>query len=192
MTKLDQIIKDHLSLRTPLMTDEGYPFLYQIYSNHRSVNHSAKSKDIRYRWAKDRWSKNGIHNQVAEGFQRLLKTAFSSYTYIRPENSTRYLNEFSFLKNAQVFGLDVLVGGDGGRGNFFSHEFRKQKAVGIRGKRFRFEQFDEHSTHRNSMKKRKSPEFYPIVFKGPKRKSFQFELLFLITDFIFSSLLWNR
>ncbi|EMO58440.1 ISXO2-like transposase domain protein [Leptospira santarosai str. CBC1416] len=180
MTRLDQIIKDHLPLQSPVCTDSAYPFLYQIYSNHRSVNHSAKSKDIRYRWAKDRWSKNGISNNVSEGNQRLLKTAFSSYTYIRPENSTRYLNEFSFLKNAQVFGLDVLVCGDGGcwRGNFFSHEFRKPKAVGIRGKRFRFEQFDEHSTHRNSMKERKSPEFYPIVFKGPKRESFQFELLF--------------
>ncbi|MBW9233993.1 transposase, partial [Leptospira santarosai] len=53
----------------------------------------------------------------------LLKTAFSSYCYIRPENSTRYLNEFSFLKNAHVFGLDVicenadvLAGGDDVRG----------------------------------------------------------------------------
>ncbi|MDI7208023.1 transposase, partial [Leptospira santarosai] len=53
----------------------------------------------------------------------LLKSAFSSYCYIRPENSTRYLNEFSFLKNAHVFGLDVicenadvLAGGDDGRG----------------------------------------------------------------------------
>ncbi|ONF85286.1 hypothetical protein BWD13_13525, partial [Leptospira santarosai serovar Grippotyphosa] len=34
--------------------------------------------------------------------------SFSSYCYIRPENSTRYLNEFSFLKNAHVFGLDVI------------------------------------------------------------------------------------
>ncbi|EMO71594.1 ISXO2-like transposase domain protein [Leptospira santarosai str. 200403458] len=192
---LGPIIKDHLPLRTPLMTDEGYPWLWGIYSNHRSVNHSAKSPNICYRWAKDRWSKHGVSNAVSEGNQRLLKTAFSSYYYIRPENSTRYLNEFSFLKNAQVFGLDVLVCGDEGgcwRGNFFSDEFRKPKAVGIREKKVRFEQFDEHSTHRNSMKKRKSPEFYPIVFKGPKRKSFQFELLFLITDFIFSSLLWNR
>ncbi|EMO00848.1 hypothetical protein LEP1GSC112_1944 [Leptospira interrogans serovar Pomona str. UT364] len=37
-----------------------------------------------------------------------MKTAFASYCYIRPENSTRYLNEFSFLKNAHVFGLDVI------------------------------------------------------------------------------------
>ncbi|ABJ79652.1 Hypothetical protein LBL_2249 [Leptospira borgpetersenii serovar Hardjo-bovis str. L550] len=138
---LGLIIKDHLPLHIPLMTDEGFPFLYQIYPNHRSVNHSARSKDIRYKWAKDRWSKNGVHNQVAEGFQRLLKTAFASYYYIRPENSTRYLNEFSFLKNAQVFGLDVLVGGDSGgcwKGNLFSVESGKPKAVGIREKKFRF------------------------------------------------------
>ncbi|EMM73499.1 transposase [Leptospira weilii] len=90
------------------MTDSAYEFLWNIYKNHRQVNHSAHSKDARYKWARNRWSKNGVHNQVAEGNHRLLKTAFASYCYIRPENSTRYLNEFSFLKNAHVFGLDVI------------------------------------------------------------------------------------
>ncbi|WP_426580442.1 transposase [Leptospira interrogans serovar Szwajizak] len=108
MNTLGPIIKNHLPLQTPLMTDEGYPWLWNIYKNHRSVNHSAHSKDVRYRWARNRWSKNGVHSQAAEGNHRLLKTAFSSYCYIRPENSTRYLNEFSFLKNAHVFGLDVI------------------------------------------------------------------------------------
>nr|WP_232422681.1 transposase [Leptospira santarosai] len=108
MNTLGPIIQDHLPLRTPLMTDEGYPWLWGIYKNHRSVNHSARSKDIRYQWARNRFSKLGCHNQVAEGNHRLLKSAFSSYCYIRPENSTRYLNEFSFLKNAHVFGLDVI------------------------------------------------------------------------------------
>ncbi|EMS88635.1 transposase [Leptospira noguchii] len=108
MNTLGPIIKDHLPLQSVVCTDEGYPWLWGIYKNHRSVNHSAHSKDIRYQWARNRWSKNGVHNQVAEGNQRLLKTAFSSYCYIRPENSTRYLNEFSFLKNAHVFGLDVI------------------------------------------------------------------------------------
>ncbi|WP_082275767.1 transposase [Leptospira interrogans] len=108
MGTLGVIIKDHIPLQTPLMTDEGYPWLWGIYKNHRSVNHSAHSKDARYKWARNRWSKNGVHNQVAEGNHRLLKSAFSSYCYIRPENSTRYLNEFSFLKNAHVFGLDVI------------------------------------------------------------------------------------
>ncbi|EKO24014.1 ISXO2-like transposase domain protein [Leptospira interrogans str. UI 12621] len=108
MNTLGVIIKNHLPLQTPLMTDEGYPWLWGIYKSHRSVNHSARSSDARYRWARNRWSKNGVHNQVAEGNHRLLKTAFASYCYIRPENSTRYLNEFSFLKNAHVFGLDVI------------------------------------------------------------------------------------
>ncbi|EMM70818.1 ISXO2-like transposase domain protein [Leptospira weilii str. 2006001855] len=141
---LGPIIKDHLPLHTPLMTDEGYPWLWGIYSNHRSVNHSARSKDIRYRWAKDRWSKNGVHNQVAEANHRVLKSAFASYYYIRPENSTRYLNEFSFLKNAQVFGLDVLIGDDVDcwRWNFFSDESRKTKAVGIRGKKYQLKRSD--------------------------------------------------
>ncbi|EMO34030.1 ISXO2-like transposase domain protein [Leptospira santarosai str. HAI821] len=105
---LGPIIKDHLPLRTPVFTDQGYPWLWGIYKNHRSVNHSARSKDARYRWARNRWSKNGVNSQTAEGNHRLLKSAFAAYCYIRPENSTRYLNEFSFLKNAQVFGLDVI------------------------------------------------------------------------------------
>ncbi|EQA52430.1 ISXO2-like transposase domain protein [Leptospira kmetyi serovar Malaysia str. Bejo-Iso9] len=105
---LGPIIKDHLPMRTPLFTDQGYQWLWGIYKNHRSVNHSAKSKEGRYRWARDRWSKNGVHSQVAEGNQRLLKTSFGTYCYLRPENSTLYLNEFSFLKNARVLGLDII------------------------------------------------------------------------------------
>ncbi|MDI7166898.1 transposase [Leptospira santarosai] len=108
MNTLGPIIKDHLPLRTPVFTDSAYQFLWNVYKNHRQINHSAHSKDIRYRWARNRFSKNGVNSQAAEGNNRLLKTAFSSYCYIRPENSTRYLNEFSFLKNAHVFGLDVI------------------------------------------------------------------------------------
>ncbi|WP_373880510.1 transposase [Leptospira sp. id769339] len=106
---LGPIIKDHLPTCTPLFTDQGYPWLWGIYKNHRSVNHSARSKDNRYRFARNRWSKNGVHNQVAEGNQRVLKTAFASYGYIKPEYSQLYLNEFSFIKNANVFGLDIIV-----------------------------------------------------------------------------------
>ncbi|TGM99462.1 transposase [Leptospira dzoumogneensis] len=107
---LGPLIKEHLPTCTPLFTDQGYPWLWGVYRNHRSVNHSARSKDNRFRWARNRWSKNGVHNQVAEGNHRVLKTAFASYGYIRPEYSQLYLNEFSFIKNANVFGLDVLVG----------------------------------------------------------------------------------
>ncbi|WP_244243578.1 transposase [Leptospira andrefontaineae] len=106
---LGPLIKEHLPTCTPLFTDQGYPWLWGIYKNHRSVNHSARSKDNRFRFARNRWSKNGVHNQVAEGNQRVLKTAFASYGYIKPKYSQLYLNEFSFIKNANVFGLDVLV-----------------------------------------------------------------------------------
>ncbi|TGK26931.1 transposase, partial [Leptospira yasudae] len=110
---LGPLIKEHLPTSTPLFTDQGYPWLWGIYRNHRSVNHSARSKDNRFRFARNRWSKNGVHNQVAEGNHRVLKTAFASYGYITPKYSQLYLNEFSFIKNANVFGLDVLVeGGD--------------------------------------------------------------------------------
>ncbi|WP_246031942.1 transposase [Leptospira fluminis] len=106
---LGPLIREHLPTTTPLFTDQGYPWLWGVYRNHRSVNHSAHSKDNRFRWARNRWSKNGVHNQVAEGNHRLLKTAFSSYGYIRPKYSQLYLDEFAFIKNAQVFGLDTLV-----------------------------------------------------------------------------------
>ncbi|WP_367899067.1 transposase [Leptospira sp. WS58.C1] len=106
---LGPIIKEHLPIRTPLFTDQGYRWLWGIYRNHRSVNHNAKSKKGRYRWARNRWSKYGVHSQVAEGNQRLLKTSFGAYCYTTPEYSTLYLNEFAFLKNAKVLGLDILI-----------------------------------------------------------------------------------
>ncbi|WP_404820671.1 transposase [Leptospira yasudae] len=110
-TKADTIgplLVKQLPFSTPLFTDEGYPWLFGVYKNHRSVNHSAKSKDNRYRLAKNRWCKDGVHNQAAEGNHRLVKTAFSAYGYIRPEFSQLYLDEFSFLKNANLIGLEAL------------------------------------------------------------------------------------
>ncbi|MGJ4789304.1 transposase [Leptospira koniambonensis] len=106
---LGPILRDHIPFSAPLYTDEAYSWLFGIYQNHRSVNHSARSKDNRYRWARNRWCKKGVHNQVAEGNQRLLKSSFSAYGYIKPEYSQLYLNEFSFLKNAKVLGLEHLV-----------------------------------------------------------------------------------
>ncbi len=84
-TKTDTIgplLVKQLPFSTPLFTDEGYPWLFEVYKNHRSVNHSAKSKNNRYRLAKNRWCREGVHNQVAEGNHRLVKAAFSSYGYI--------------------------------------------------------------------------------------------------------------
>nr|WP_232371744.1 transposase [Leptospira ainazelensis] len=110
-TKADTIgplLVKQLPFSTPLFTDEGYPWLFGVYKNHRSVNHSAKSKDNRYKFAKNRWCKDGIHNQVAEGNHRLVKAAFSAYGYIRPQFSQLYLDEFSFLKNANLLGFDDL------------------------------------------------------------------------------------
>ncbi|WP_232298474.1 transposase [Leptospira licerasiae] len=143
---LEPLIKEHLPTSTPLFTDQGYPWLWGVYRNHRSVNHSARSKDNRFRFARNRWSKNGVHNQVAEGNHRVLKTAFASYGYIRPEYSQLYLNEFSFIKNANVFGLDILVGEGGGsclsRDAFSSNARATARgAVRIGGKGSLFEKY---------------------------------------------------
>ncbi|TGN14010.1 transposase [Leptospira ilyithenensis] len=106
---LGPLIRKTVPYESPLFSDEGYPWLYGIYKKHRAINHQAHSKDKRYKLARNRWSKLSVHNQVAEGNQRLLKSAFSAYCYIKPRYSTLYLNELSFIKSIQAVGMDTLV-----------------------------------------------------------------------------------
>ncbi|EQA44493.1 ISXO2-like transposase domain protein [Leptospira broomii serovar Hurstbridge str. 5399] len=85
MNTLGPIIKKNIPLKSPIHTDSGYPWLNAQYKNHKMVNHSAHSKDKRYRWARNRWvTKEGVHIQYAEGNHRVIKQAFSSYGYLRP------------------------------------------------------------------------------------------------------------
>jgi len=106
-----QPLFDFLPKHTPIFTDDGYPWLSRYNLNHRAINHSARAKDKKRNvWARDRWSKNGVHNQVAEGFQRILKHSFiSGYSYINPKYSQLYLNEYSGLKAVKVYGLDCIL-----------------------------------------------------------------------------------
>lgn len=106
---LGPLLRKTVPYDSPLFSDEGYPWLWGIYKKHRTVNHQAHSKDKRYKFAKNRWSKFSIHNQVAEGNQRLLKSAFSAYCYVKPTYSQLYLNELSFYKSIQAVGMDRLV-----------------------------------------------------------------------------------
>ena len=73
------------------------------------VNHSLKSRDKRYRFSGNRWCQNGIHNQVAEGYNNNLKTAFRSYCYFKPENAGLYLSEYSLMANLRHYGIGLLV-----------------------------------------------------------------------------------
>lgn len=102
---------DFLPKDAPVFTDDGYPWLKRHNQNHKAVNHSARAKDKKRNvWAQDRWSKDGINNQVAEGFQRILKHSFiSGYSYISPKYSQLYLNEYSGIKGIRVYGLDILL-----------------------------------------------------------------------------------
>lgn len=109
MEQIAPILDDVLPAHTPLFTDEGYKFYFRKNRNHRMVNHSARSKDSRHKWARNRFCKNGIHNQVAEGNGRALKQAFSTYGWISPKYSTLYLNEYSFFRNLRYFGLDTIA-----------------------------------------------------------------------------------
>jgi transposase-like protein len=104
-------VLNFLPRETAIMSDEGTPWLSRYYPNHRAINHSARAKDKkRSKWARNRWSKNGVHNQVAEGNQRMVKMSFlAAYGYFRPEYSQLYLNEYSVLKSIRAVGFDTLL-----------------------------------------------------------------------------------
>jgi len=107
---LRPLLDSNIPKDVPLFTDEGYKFYYRINRNHRMVNHNRKSSDPRYRWARNRWSINGVHNQVAEGNHRNLKYNFiAGYSYITPRYSQLYLNEYAFWKNLKYYGWDKLT-----------------------------------------------------------------------------------
>ncbi|WP_157210581.1 transposase [Turneriella parva] len=107
---LRPLLDKYIPKNVPLFTDEGYKFYFRINQNHRMVNHNRKSSDPRYKWAKNRWSINGIHNQVAEGNHRNLKYHFTAgYSYIRPEFSQLYLNEYAFWKSLKYYGWSKLI-----------------------------------------------------------------------------------
>jgi hypothetical protein len=91
---------------TPLFTDQGYSLPSK---NHRTVNHSRKSSDKRYKWARNRFSKNGVHNNVAEGKNAVLKKAFGAHTWINPRFSNLYLTEFAYNANLRYFSLEDLL-----------------------------------------------------------------------------------
>jgi hypothetical protein len=107
---LRPLLDKYIPKDVPIFTDEGYKFYYRINKNHRMVNHNRKSLDPRYRWARNRWSINGVHNQVAEGNHRNLKYNFiAGYSYISPKYSQLYLNEYAFWKNLKYYGWDKLT-----------------------------------------------------------------------------------
>ncbi len=107
------VLGKYVPVHNPLFTDEGYRGYPGM--NHRMVNHSRKSSDKRYKWARNRWSRNGVHCNVAEGKNGILKRSFSSYVWINPRYSNLYLQEYAFNANLRYFGLEQLAPeGDGG------------------------------------------------------------------------------
>ena len=109
--KTIQPLFSFLPKQTPTFTDAGYPWLFRYNRNHRAVNHSARAKDKKRNvWARNRWSRGGVHNQVAEGTQRIVKASFlAAYGYFNPKYSQLYLNEYSALKSIRVYGLESLL-----------------------------------------------------------------------------------
>ena len=89
---------------TEIHTDEGYAWLGKFYDKHKAVNHSARGKYGRF--ARNRFSKDGVHNQCAEGFNRILKHSWiSGYSYVRPEYSSMYLDEYAMIKTIRSGGV---------------------------------------------------------------------------------------
>jgi hypothetical protein len=105
---LRPILNGYIPHRIPVFSDEGYK--WYVNPNHRTINHSAKSKDKRYRWARNRWSKLGVNVQAAEGQQGSFKTAMRTYRYFKPEYSQLYAEEWTFMKNIKYFGFEALLG----------------------------------------------------------------------------------
>ena len=87
----------------------GYKWLHRRNRHHRMVNHHARSKDKRYQWARDRWCKNGVHCQAAEGGHAALKRAMKMYTYVRPQYSQLYLDEYAFVRGLKYYGFEKLM-----------------------------------------------------------------------------------
>lgn len=110
---LRPLLDEYIPKDVPVFTDEGYKWYFRINKSHRMVNHNRKSEDKRYKWARNRWCKDGVHNQVAEGNHRKLKWQFTAgYSYITPEYSQLYLNEYSFWKNVKYYGWEKLIRSD--------------------------------------------------------------------------------
>lgn len=103
---VNPIIQKYVPFHNPIFTDQGYSLTSM---NHRTVNHSRKSADKRFKWARNRFSKNGIHNNVAEGRNGVLKRSFSAYGWIDPKHSNLYLSEFSFFSNLRHFSVEDLL-----------------------------------------------------------------------------------
>ncbi len=158
---LGPLVREWLPHNTAVFSDEAYSWLYRIYPSHRMVNHSLKSKDSRYKFSRERWSRNGVNSQIAEGLNGSLKTAFRMYAYVRPQYSQLYLNEWCFWKNVRYFGMERLTKCGVGSGSMFPNEsrlFHLQSAI-----KARHYQLPEPLVVRNSNRIRVNGRLDPLL-----------------------------
>jgi len=106
-----QPLLEFLPTNAVVMSDDGYLWYSRYNSRHFSVNHSARAKDRKRNvWAKNRFSKDGVHNNVAEGTGRIIKHSFvAGYSYVSPEYSRMYLREYAGLKAIRCYSLSSLA-----------------------------------------------------------------------------------
>ena len=124
------IVRENLSRKSKLMTDEGgwYKELGKGFLRHDTVNHS-KDEYVRYTNAKEFPNGNDwiIHTNTVEGYYSIFKRGMKGvYQHCKEKHLHRYLSEFDFrYSNRIALGVDDVA--------------RAERALkGIVGKRLKY------------------------------------------------------
>jgi hypothetical protein len=92
-----------------LMADEAYQGLFGHYRNIRTINHSRRANKKIHVFSRERWSKDGVHSNVVEGSNGILKKAMKQYNWFNCKYSQLYLNEYAVGKNIRFFDVEKNV-----------------------------------------------------------------------------------
>ena len=110
---LEEYINELVPYGSPIFSDEAFTWLF--HPNAKRVNHSAHKKynkddkGKRYLASNRFVTVDKVHNQVVEGFNSALETAFRSYRWFKPEYGQLYLDEFSFWKCLRYYGVEKIA-----------------------------------------------------------------------------------
>ncbi|WCL50977.1 transposase [Leptospira sp. GIMC2001] len=112
LTNTDYALSHLEKVITPenvLMADEAYQGLFGHYRNIRTINHSRRANKKIHVFSRERWSKDGVHSNVVEGSNGILKKAMKQYNWFNCKYSQLYLNEFAVGKNIRFFDAEKNV-----------------------------------------------------------------------------------
>ncbi|WCL51061.1 transposase [Leptospira sp. GIMC2001] len=112
LTNTDYALSHLEKVITPenvLMADEAYQGLFGHYRNIRTINHSRRANKKIHVFSRERWSKDGVHSNVVEGSNGILKKAMKQYNWFNCKYSQLYLNEYAVGKNIRFFDVEKNV-----------------------------------------------------------------------------------